>query len=219
MARDVSVTTRRLPVYLVVDRSGSMAGEPIAAMEMGIRSLIGELIHDPQAMDTVWLSVIAFGSVPELLVPLTDIRDFQVPTLDAFGTTSLGEAVDLLAERIEEEVRKTTQDQKGDFKPLVYLFTDGSPTDEWEEPVNAFRAADLATVVACGAGADVAPEKLKRLSDKVVLLRDTAPGTLGKFMDWVSKSVTMTSRSLGTRTASGAELPDLPEDQGMQMLP
>jgi uncharacterized protein YegL len=217
--QDSFMTIRRLPVYVLVDCSGSMAGEPIAAMEMGIRSLLGELMHDPQALETVWLSVITFSSVAEQIVPLMDIHEFRVPKLEASGTTSLGEAIELLAERIDEEVRKTTKDQKGDYQPLAYVFTDGQPTDQWEDAVREFHAAGRATVIACGAGPEVDPAKLRRLSDTVVLLNDTQPGTLSRFMEWVSKSVTMTSRSLGTRCTSGAELPEVPPDQGIQMLP
>jgi uncharacterized protein YegL len=218
MDDEVFVGVRRLPVYLLVDCSGSMAGEPVAAMEMGIKTLLSELRNDPQAMETVWLSVIVFGTSADQAIPLTDIKDFQEPNLEAAGTTSLGEAITLLAERMDEEVRTTTEEQKGDWKPLVFVFTDGEPTDDWEEPVDDFHASGRAITIACGAGPEVDVSKLERLGEKVVRLNDTQPGTLSAFMKWVTASVTMTSKTLGTQAMSGPELPEPPEDEGITII-
>ena len=43
---------RRLPVYLLLDCSGSMSGEPIEAVKQGIKALLTELKGDPQALET-----------------------------------------------------------------------------------------------------------------------------------------------------------------------
>ena len=45
---------RRLLVYLLLDCSGPMAGEPVAAMEMGQGSLLTDMQMGPQALETVW---------------------------------------------------------------------------------------------------------------------------------------------------------------------
>jgi uncharacterized protein YegL len=209
--------TRRLPVYLLLDCSGSMSGEPVAAMEMGLRALLGDLRNDPQALDTVCLSVITFSSTAEQIIPLTEVHHFQPPDLHASGTTALGEALDLLAERIRAEVRTTRPDQKGDWKPLVFVLTDGEPTDDWRQSAENFRLRGLATVVACGAGPEVNDETLRWLGDKVVRLKDTQPGTLGAFMKWVSASVTTSSQVLGTTAAPGGVAPP-PGDGTIQLI-
>lgn len=220
MSDEETATIRRLPVYILMDCSASMAGEPIAAMEMGIKVLIDELRNDPQALETVWLSVITFGSTAAQIVPLTGIEEFQPPDLAASGTTALGEAVQLLGDSIDEEVRETIADrQKGDWRPLVFVFTDGEPTDDWEEPVRDFRESGKAVVIACGAGPEVDEAQLKEIGDKVVRLADTQPGTLSAFMKWVSQSVTMTSRSLGAKSCEEPELPELPPDDAIRILP
>lgn len=218
MQEETSTFERRLPVYLLLDCSGSMVGDPIAAIETGLRTLLGELTNDPQAMDTVWLSLIAFGSTAEQLVPLTDIHEFAPPELEASGATALGEAMELLTQRMEEEVRKTTETQKGDWKPLVFLFTDGEPNEGWEEPVTDFRSRGLATIVACGAGSEVHEETLKQLGDKALVLKDTQPGTLSAFMQWVTATITTTSKSLGTRAKSGETFAEVQEDQGIRIV-
>ncbi|MFO7976750.1 MAG: vWA domain-containing protein [Planctomycetota bacterium] len=217
MELEQTASMRRLPVYLLLDCSASMAGEPISAMEMGLRGLIGELRSDPQALDTVWVSVIAFSSAAELVAPLTDLAEIDVPDLDASGTTALGEAVQLLSERIHDEVRQTTRDQKGDWKPMVFVFTDGEPTDDWEDPVDDFRASGLAVVVACGAGPEVDDVILKRLGHHAIRLHDTQPGTLAAFMQWVTVSVTERSHSVGSGSKKVEELP--PPPQGVMLVP
>ena len=62
MVDEVSAGMRRLPVYMVLDCSGSMSGEPIEAVRMGLRALVSDLQGDPQALETAWLSVISFDS-------------------------------------------------------------------------------------------------------------------------------------------------------------
>ena len=212
------MTLRRLPVYLVLDCSGSMAGEPIAAMGIGIKALLGELRNDPQALETVWLSVITFASTAQQIVPLTDIHDFEPPSLVAAGTTALGEAIEVLRESISAEVHSTTETQKGDWKPLVFLLTDGEPTDAWEEPVEAFRTERVARIIACGAGTEVVDATLKRLGDEAIRLADTDPGTLSAFMKWVTMSVTTASQQLGTAAKPEGQLADLPSEKGITLL-
>src|SRR5258705_8845489 len=129
MTDDLDGADRRLPVYMLLDCSGSMSGEPIEAVRQGIKYLVAELQGDPQALETVWLSVITFDSSARQVVPLTPIIKFQEPQLVANGTTQLGHALTLLSSCIDQEVRKSTSTQKGDWKPLIFLMTDGEPTD------------------------------------------------------------------------------------------
>ncbi len=218
MSDETTATLRRLPVYLLLDCSGSMAGEPIAAMDMGLKTLISDLKNDPQALETVWLSVITFASDVQQIMPLTDVEEFVAPELVANGATRLGGALELLTRRMEEEVRTTTPEQKGDWKPLVFILTDGEPNDEWSEPVKSFRSLGRATVIACGAGPEVNDDTLKQLGDKIVRLKDTQPGTLGAFMKWVSATVTTASHVIGTKAGSSQRFAPLPTDEGITVL-
>ena len=49
---------RRLPVYLLIDTSGSMHGEAIEAVRNGLQVLVSALRQDPYALETAYLSVI-----------------------------------------------------------------------------------------------------------------------------------------------------------------
>ena len=63
---------RRLPVYLLLDTSGSMHGEPIEAVKNGVQTLLTTLKQDPYALETAYVSVITFDS--------TAIRPFLLRT-------------------------------------------------------------------------------------------------------------------------------------------
>src|SRR5690242_637159 len=99
---------RRLPVYLLLDTSGSMSGEPIEAVKNGVQVMISSLRQNPQAIETAFISVITFDSTARQVVPLTDLSSFQVPDIRASGTTAMGEALQLLASCIDREVAQTT---------------------------------------------------------------------------------------------------------------
>ena len=82
---------RRLPVYLALDTSGAMIGEPIDALKTGIQTLVSALRQDPYALETLYMSVITFDSEARQIMPLTDISEFDMPFFHAGGTRSMGE--------------------------------------------------------------------------------------------------------------------------------
>jgi uncharacterized protein YegL len=219
MAEEVSSSTRRLPVYLLLDTSGSMHGDPIEAVKMGLRQLRSDLQSDPQALESVWLSVITFADTAKQVVPLTEVGAFQEPPLDASGTTALGEALKLLLTCLNKEVRKTTATQKGDWKPLIFLMTDGQPTDSWEGPADEVKKRRPGNLIACAAGSGADDKVLKRITEVVVRLQDTSPGTLGAFMKWVTASVSTTSTGVAASPDQPVNLPPLPADKGIQIVP
>ena len=182
-------TMRKLPVYLVLDCSGSMMGAPIESVRQGVTDLLTALRGDPQALETVWLSVITFDSKANQIVPLTPIDKFQPPSLDAGGTTSLGQALDVLTNAIATEVKTSSPTQKGDWKPLVFLMTDGVPTDPWEQQADNFKVRPPGKMIAVGVGSQVKEATLKRLSDDSFLMKDATPDDFAAFFKWVSGSI------------------------------
>jgi len=196
--RRKTMSSRRLPVYLVLDTSGSMSGEPIQMVNQGVKALLAELKSDPQAIETAYLSIITFESTPKQVSPLTELGAFQPPNLSAGGGTSLGAALKLLAQCIDKEVLKAGETQKGDWKPLVFLMTDGQPTDNWQQ-----AAADLknkkpapANIIACAAGDGADEFMLKQVTEIVVKLKSLQPDDLKAFFKWVTQSIKQTSQSV-----------------------
>ena len=93
---------RRLPVYLLLDCSESMAGEPFEAMKGGLSQLISELRQNPMALETAAISLITFSSVAKQVVPLTDLISFHVPQLKMGSGTAFGQALTLLEKCITD---------------------------------------------------------------------------------------------------------------------
>lgn len=184
---------RRLPVYLLLDTSGSMTGEPIEAVKNGVQMMIHSLRQNPQAIETAFVSIITFDSDAKQLIPLTDLASFQTVDLKAAGTTALGAALSLLTDKLENEVTKTTLEQKGDWKPIVFIMTDGVPTDDWQAGFQKLKAVKKGLIVGCAAGNNADDKVLKEIADQVVRLSNTDADSIGKFFQWVSASIATTS--------------------------
>ncbi|WP_316850843.1 vWA domain-containing protein [Pedobacter agri] len=206
---------RRLPVYLLLDTSGSMSGEPIKAVKNGVQVMISSLRQNPQAIETAFLSVITFDSAAQQIIPLTDLASFQMVDLRATGVTALGEALKLVSNRIENEVAKTTTEQKGDWKPLVFIMTDGVPTDDWLPGLAEFKKQRVAFTVACAAGSGADTTVLKQITENVVSLDTADSASIGKFFQWVTASIGVTSTKVedaGKEISLLKELPPPPSE-------
>lgn len=110
---------RRLPVYFLVDVSESMVGAPIQQVQDGMRMIVQELRTDPYALETAYISVIAFAGKAKCVSPLTELYKFYPPTFPIGGGTSLGNALEFLMDEMDKTLVKTTTEQKGDWKPII----------------------------------------------------------------------------------------------------
>lgn len=206
---------RRLPVYLLLDTSGSMFGEPIEAVKNGVQVLVSTLRSDPYALETAYLSVITFNSSAQQITPLTELANFQMPNIEASGCTALGEALWVLSDCVKREVVKTTREVKGDWKPLVFIMTDGVPTDDIKPGLDAFRQCKFGMVVACAAGRDADTNVLKQITECVVSLDTADSATIKSFFKWVSASVSAGSMKVeetGKEMGGLSELPPPPPE-------
>ena len=201
---------RRLPVYLVLDTSGSMSGEKIEAVRQGIKALLMDLKSDPQAIETAFLSVITFDSDARQAAPLTELLLFKEPRLEANGTTALGDALKLLMSCLNKEVKKSTDKQKGDWKPLVFLVTDGQPTDSWEKYADELKSKRVGNIIACAVGSDADEHLLKRITEIVVKMETVQPDAFKQFFKWVSASIKTTSQSVNRSGDAPIAIPPAP---------
>lgn len=144
------------------------------------------------ALETVWLSVITYGSVATQVRPLTELGSFIVPELEQGGSAAMGEALKLLLDCYNREV--ITKDQGGDFKPLVFMYTDGHPTDDWEKIADEIGAKIrtkkiFESFVALGVGSDADISVLKRITDDAYIMHELSSDNVKKFFEWVSQII------------------------------
>lgn len=189
---------RRLPIYFLVDVSESMVGAPIQQVQDGMRMIIQELRTDPYALETAFVSVIAFAGKAKTISPLTELYKFYPPTFPIGGGTSLGSALNFLMDSMDKELVKTTLEQKGDWKPIIFLFTDGTPTDNtlaafarWNQK---YRRS--ANIVAISIGDNADTQLLGKISDNVLRLNKTDELSFKSFFKWVTASIKATSVSV-----------------------
>ena len=201
---------RRLPVYLLLDTSGSMYGEPIEAVKNGVQTLISTLRSDPYALETAYISIITFNSSAQQVTPLTELASFQQPAIDAGGCTALGGALSLLAQKIDTEITKTTAEVKGDWRPLVFIMTDGEPTDTLSTGLAEFKARKCGMVVACAAGQGADTNVLKQITECVVQLDTADSATIKAFFKWVSASISTSSKSIEDAATEATKMSELP---------
>jgi len=192
---------RRLPVYILLDTSGSMRGEPIHSVNVGLQSMLSALRQDPYALESVHLSIITFDLEAKIYLPLTPLDQVQLTDIDvpSAGATFMGAALELLAEQVTQQLQKSTDEVKGDWRPLLFMMTDGSPSDvyAYQQAIPVTQQLNFASIVACAAGPKAKQDHLLQLTDKVVVLDTMDAASFAGFFKWVSASVVVGSSSAG----------------------
>lgn len=205
---------RRLPVFLLLDTSGSMQGEPLESVKVGLEAMLAGLRNDPFALESVYLCLITFDREARVLVPLTALEDFNLPviTAPASGPTHTGKALELLCAEVDTQVRKGNPSQKGDWKPLLFMMTDGKPSDIqlYSNQCEEVKKRDFAAIVPCAAGMKAQVEPLKLLADEVYTLQNMDESDFRKFFQWVSASIASGNRSFGA--LDDMQLPPPPDE-------
>jgi uncharacterized protein YegL len=127
-----------LPTYLVLDTSGSM--EPHEQKLNDTMMHIYDTIDtSPQISEFVHLSIISFNTQPHLVTAMTDLDDVEnVPMVTCEGLTNFGPMFQLIRERIDEDIPFMVGKGIRVLRPVVFLLTDGNPTDknDWRDSLS-----------------------------------------------------------------------------------
>jgi uncharacterized protein YegL len=199
--------SRRLPIYFLIDISESMVGEQIQLVEEGLATIIKELRSDPYALETVYISIVVFAGQPKTLVPLQEVINFYPPKFPIGSGTSLSKGLGHLMYELRKNLIKTSYEQKGDWKPIIFLFTDGVPTDDTTAAIKEWNQdwKRQANLVAVSFGIETDLHLLNELTDNVLLFKNTSAQSYKEFFRWVTASIRSSSVSIDAN-GSGFEL-------------
>ncbi|GHT12972.1 hypothetical protein FACS189426_17170 [Bacteroidia bacterium] len=191
-----------------------MVGEPIEQVQDGIATIVKELRTDPYALETVYVSIIAFAGKAKKLTPLAELTQFYPPKLPIGGGTSLGNALTFLMNDIDVSVQKTTLEQKGDWKPIIFLFTDGNPTDEYQATFDRwnqkYRKSTNLIVISLGENANM--NIFGRITETVLVLKNTDAESFKQFFKWVTASIKTSSVSVSEANSDELQLAPIKDD-------
>jgi uncharacterized protein YegL len=216
---------RRLPIYLMLDCSGSMAGAPIEAVRRGVELFAQEVAADPYARQTVVVGVITFDSGARMVTSgLESAEAFRPPQIEASGLTSLGEALRVLQGSIDGDLKPSVAGgEKGDWKPLVFILTDGEPTDDWQTPRNELlnrQRGKVLNVITVGCGPAINEAQLKAIAIGPTFRMDATESSFKTFFQWVSQSVRAVSKAVSQPGAGDAPSPmGNPDPAVIQYIP
>ncbi|MGL5980133.1 MAG: vWA domain-containing protein [Phocaeicola sp.] len=131
---------RRLPIYLLIDTSKSVEGKSIDAVKAGIESMISTLRTEPFALETVHIGIISYSSQSQQLLPLTSLCEIIIPKLEISTdqTFNIESGLKLLRKQVDLEVRRTTAEKKGDWRPYIFVISN-------KEILNDYLESELKT--------------------------------------------------------------------------
>lgn len=154
------------PFMLLIDRSGSMEGDAIAAVNEHIPNMIRVLADEPDAVRSALLSIVAFNSTAKVVMPLGRVSeevadDFK---LSADYTTSFSAAFSIALKELERGRRKFSGQHWQ--HPVIFFLSDGAPDrkDSWLTALEALKEFDPKPHIYPIALGDFNVEVLKKVS-------------------------------------------------------
>lgn len=200
-----------LACVLLLDTSGSMAGEAIESLNRGVSTFIEQTSMDEMAKKRVDVAIISFDDEPRVEMEFTSISQMQPVHLTAGGCTAMGAAINMAIDKVKERNRFYMSLGTQVYKPWIFMITDGAPTDDITAAAQRIREEESKgksgklKFFALGIrGYD--KETLFRLTNRVMELEGT---DFSGIFNWLSESMCAISVS---RVGDGVQLGKLPEN-------
>ncbi len=197
----VEIARRQMTLFFIVDTSGSMDGEKIAAVNTAIREVLPEIadISSENADAKINVACLRFATDVDWLFRPTEVEGLAWTDLHAGGMTMFGEACNELGRRLSRN--EFLNSPTGNFAPVLFLMSDGQPTDEYKQALDRLkenRWFKVAIRVAIAIGDDADKQVLAEFtgSPELVLTAHT-PEALKQMIRFVS----VTSSKIGSRSS------------------
>ncbi len=203
-----SSTKRRLPICFALDTSGSMMGNPIKQLNMGLNNFIASIKANDDTRSSTDIAIITFGSKVEIVMPFGKIsKEKGIPEITASTTlTPIGEGILTALELLN--ARKEGYKEMGIkyYQPWLVVITDGAPQgpnamQNMElaiEACNKLESEDKLVIFNIGVGSGVDFDILKRLSikrEEPISVNSSDFGKLFEFLGSSSSSIVSSGMS------------------------
>ena len=163
------------PIYLLIDSSGSMNGEPINSVNKALRRLLTALRKDPQALEVVSLSIITFDREVKELFPLTPIVEVKlediIPPLS--GGAHMGEALQYFIKKYNLDIKSNKLQGINFLLPTVFVVTEGKISDLqlFDEMVIELKNIRTISITGFRVGLNTKTDFLNKFADAVYSLQ------------------------------------------------
>ena len=129
----------RCPCVLLLDTSVSMTqNDAIGALNEGIQTFKSELEKDDLAALRVEVAIITFGNGVDVAQDFVTVDRFDPPTLRADGgSTPMAQGIQAALDHVESRKQRYRESGIGYYRPWVFMITDGEPTGETWDMVDA----------------------------------------------------------------------------------
>jgi uncharacterized protein YegL len=172
-----------------------MQGEKIQALNEGLKVFKDDLAKDTLASRRVEVAVVTFDNAVNLVQDFVTADQFQAPTLQATGQTSMGAGVHKALDMIQARKAQYKANGVAYYRPWVFMITDGEPTDDVDAATQRIKDDEANKRVAFFA-VGVEGANMAKLGEIVVrtpvLLRGL---NFVEMFVWLSRSAQAVSRS------------------------
>lgn len=140
---ELAPTARRvLNIFTLVDCSGSMMGEKIAALNDAMRNvvpIVAEIsANNPDA--EIRMASYAFGAKPHWITTSpVEASMFSWTDLEADGWTPMGQTCEELNDKLSHK-HGFLKNASGSYAPVIIMLSDGCPTDDFNKGMAALNA-------------------------------------------------------------------------------
>ncbi len=194
---------------LLLDVSGSMQGDPIDQLNIGLQEFQQEIKNDPTTSNRLEIAIVTFGSNIDVVQDPSLINNFTMPTLAVHGSTKMVDGIKQALELVDSRKKWYRDSGQPYYRPWVILITDGVPDGDQDVAgisVEIEQGVQNKTFIFYAVGVEG--------YDKNILTQISSPSMppsplkglkFGQFFKWLSASMSTVASSTDGATV---DLPD-----------
>ena len=207
------IPRKLLPIIYVLDTSGSMAGDRIAAVNAAMNETMEVLkdVSNNNPTAELKIGVLQFSSGAKWITDrgFVFMEDFFWNDLKAGGLTDFGSALNELNKKMSRQ--EFLNSDVGYKVPVIIFMSDGEPTDDYESALKKINASNkwfkVSTKIAIAVGDDANIEVLQKIAgNKEAVIKVDDLETLKKLIKVVSVTASMIGSKSRTDTDSTGDI-------------